>query len=572
MTNYNEFKSQVLGKGFDIDGAYGYQCWDGYAQYCKYLSVPFANCTQSGYVKDIWNLRKSNGTLNYFDEVEIMQPGDIAVFKEVAGWTPVSHIAIFDSDIDGVYGNFLGQNQGGTTGANGGAVFNIVRLPYSATFDTAFRPKKKQPAPTLQPQGGNKLSVPTKNVNGDLYSGLITDTDPNIMNADSNRTKIDMVILHHNAGTSDEGARRTWYVSTGVGTSAHYQVTPNKIWGCVGENFVAYHAGNYGVNQRSIGIEHLNSTGAPNWEVAEATRVNSARLVRDICERYGIPIDRAHIKGHGEIVPTGCPGGLNVDRIVEMARNLGQEEEKPTASVVLRNIDQKALTYDVVLTNIQAPNGVKAVTFPTWTNDKGQDDLVWHNATRQANGEWVYKVKASEHGNQKGIYITHAYITTNSGKQFGVGGVDLYLNGVEPVGTMKVTNINIDEGYFDVVATGVNNPNGVKSVSFPTWTEASGQDDIKWYKATQQKDGSWTQRVYFKDHKGELGKYIIHGYVVQKNDQLAGFGGIDVTVEKPRPEPEKPSQMEEIVVVTKSDAKIKHVIVSAEEFEKLNKK
>lgn len=140
---YADFKKQVYGKGFNLDGAFGAQCWDGYAKYCQYLGVPYANCTDSGYVKDIWNHRKTNGMLKYFDEVELMEPGDIAVFKEVAGWTPVSHIAIFDSDIDGVFGNFLGQNQGGLAYQGGGGVFNITRLPYSATFKTAFRPKKK---------------------------------------------------------------------------------------------------------------------------------------------------------------------------------------------------------------------------------------------------------------------------------------------------------------------------------------------------------------------------------------------------------------------------------------------
>jgi hypothetical protein len=135
--SYSQFKNKVLGKGYDIDGYYGNQCWDGYAEYCIYLGYSYAHCTKSGYVKDIWELRKSNGMLNNFDEVEVMQAGDIAVFKEVEGVTPLSHIAIFDSDIDGKYGYFLGENQGATNG-----VFSLCKLPYSATYDTAFRPKK----------------------------------------------------------------------------------------------------------------------------------------------------------------------------------------------------------------------------------------------------------------------------------------------------------------------------------------------------------------------------------------------------------------------------------------------
>jgi len=136
MASYNEFKNQVLGKGFNIDGAYGNQCWDGYAKYCIYLGYPYAHCTTSGYVKDIYNNRKSNGILNYFDEVYTMKAGDVCVFKEVKGVTPYSHIAIYDSDAGNGYGNFLGQNQGATNGN-----FNIVKLPYSATFYYAFRPK-----------------------------------------------------------------------------------------------------------------------------------------------------------------------------------------------------------------------------------------------------------------------------------------------------------------------------------------------------------------------------------------------------------------------------------------------
>lgn len=130
-----------MGKAYDIDKAYGNQCWDGYAYYCMYLGVPFAYCTSSGYVKDIWLYRHSNGMDKYFDEVNVMQAGDIAVFTNNT-YTPDSHIAMFDHDAgDGVGGYFLGQNQGGYNGA-----FNLTWLPYSATYPTAFRMKRK-PAP-----------------------------------------------------------------------------------------------------------------------------------------------------------------------------------------------------------------------------------------------------------------------------------------------------------------------------------------------------------------------------------------------------------------------------------------
>ena len=192
--------------------------------------------------------------------------------------------------------------------------------------------------PTNEKKKGGRTLEP-KNVNGDIFSALITDVDPNVMNADGNRTTIDRIVIHHNAGTDDSNSRRTWYVSTGVGTSAHYQVTPTKLWGCVGENSVAYHAGDYSMNQRSIGIEHLNETGAPTWTIAEDTYKRSAELIADICRRYRIPCDRTHIIKHSEVYPTACPGGIDIDKLVRMANdflngqvetkkeNLNQEEE-----------------------------------------------------------------------------------------------------------------------------------------------------------------------------------------------------------------------------------------------------
>lgn len=143
--NYTDFKNHVLTKGWDIDGFYGRQCWDGYAYYCKWLGIPFAHCTVTGYVRDIWEQRHTNGILSHCTEVSYMQPGDIAVFK-ISPSTPYSHIAIFDHDAGGGYGCFLGQNQGAT-----GGNFNIVKLPYSATYATAFRPKALTQTTTTKP-------------------------------------------------------------------------------------------------------------------------------------------------------------------------------------------------------------------------------------------------------------------------------------------------------------------------------------------------------------------------------------------------------------------------------------
>lgn len=175
---YAQFKSEVLGKAFDIDGYYGAQCWDGMAYYERWLGYPITNTDIHGYACDIWESRKTNGILNNFIEVTVMQAGDIAIFRRVANWTPYSHVAIFDHDAGGGYGWFLGQNQGGI------GAFTLQKLPYSATFDTAFRPKcfvtyTKEPIDQILNVGSYVTSCPMKignqglkNLDGDLYAYL----------------------------------------------------------------------------------------------------------------------------------------------------------------------------------------------------------------------------------------------------------------------------------------------------------------------------------------------------------------------------------------------------------------
>ena len=137
--DYKTFYNTFVNTGWDVDGYYGNQCWDGYAKWCIENGVPYCYCTSSGYVKDIWENRQTNGILKYFDEVSTLQPGDVVLFTENA-YTPYSHIALFHSDIDGSQGYFFGQNQGGYNGN-----FNLCALPYWGTYETAFRLKAATP-------------------------------------------------------------------------------------------------------------------------------------------------------------------------------------------------------------------------------------------------------------------------------------------------------------------------------------------------------------------------------------------------------------------------------------------
>lgn len=87
--------------------------------------------------------------------------------------------------------------------------------------------------------------------------------------------------------------------------SAHYVVrsADGHVAQCVRERNVAWHAGNWDYNTRSIGIEHEGWVDKPAY-FTNALYEESARLTATICDQYGIPKDRAHILGHYEVPGT----------------------------------------------------------------------------------------------------------------------------------------------------------------------------------------------------------------------------------------------------------------------------
>lgn len=78
--------------------------------------------------------------------------------------------------------------------------------------------------------------------------------------------------------------------------------------------------GGKGDNLDSISIEHEDN-GDYNGPRTPELYAASAWLVHDICQRYAVPIDRAHVIGHREcdFSSTACPDALDVNRIVAAA-------------------------------------------------------------------------------------------------------------------------------------------------------------------------------------------------------------------------------------------------------------
>lgn len=136
----DDFYHTVIGKAYDLDGMWGATCVDGYGQYSIYLGYPRFRCTQTNFAKDIWNLRKESGILEYYEELQApFQDGDVVIWDNCAE-CPDSHIAIFRKDAGDNKGVFLGQNQDGTPDGKGGASFDQKVISYNGILG-GLRPK-----------------------------------------------------------------------------------------------------------------------------------------------------------------------------------------------------------------------------------------------------------------------------------------------------------------------------------------------------------------------------------------------------------------------------------------------
>ena len=213
------------------------------------------------------------------------------------------------------------------------------------------------------------------------------------------------------------------------------------------------------------------------------------------------------------------------EKVVEVSQT------RPSASLFIENNNADLGTFDAVIRNIVAPNGVKEVLVPSWSLVNGQDDLVWHKASRQSDGSYRVTIKASEHKNSLGNYRADVYIVDNANQRHYVTETIVDVKHNKPVGTISVVNNNNDTGTFDVIISDVYSSKGVRTVQVPIWSEKDGQDDIRWYEATRQANGTYTVNVQATDHKNSTGLYNIHLYYILNDGSQVGVGGTTTTVE-----------------------------------------
>lgn len=111
---------------------------------------------------------------------------------------------------------------------------------------------------------------------------------------------IKYIVIHDTEGAWD-GVLNLIQDPTYVSWNYTIRSTDGLIAQHVKAKDVAWHAGNWYINAKSVGIEHEGFLAAPDAWYTEAMYRSSARLVRYLARTYGIPLDRQHILGHDNV-------------------------------------------------------------------------------------------------------------------------------------------------------------------------------------------------------------------------------------------------------------------------------
>jgi N-acetylmuramoyl-L-alanine amidase len=143
----------------------------------------------------------------------------------------------------------------------------------------------------------------------------------NYTNRNRGAKKVDLIVIHIAEGSYS--GTISWFKKRRAKASAHYVVGGRgKVAKCVRDEDIAWHAGNWTYNRRSIGIEHAGyASDRDAWEGKYST---SAKLSAHLSRRYGVPVDRDHFVLHRNVpgVSKPCPGPhFDYDRYLRLVRD-----------------------------------------------------------------------------------------------------------------------------------------------------------------------------------------------------------------------------------------------------------
>ena len=198
-------------------------------------------------------------------------------------------------------------------GYGGAEDASLKRLYADAAYDfvnkgiPAKGTKVRMSPEKVTPERGKLAKAPapgTGTKSEDYPPAIWNPADPANFSA-GREAAISQVVVHVTQGSY--AGTISWFKNPAAEVSAHYVVrsSDGEVTQMVRDADTAFHA--RGGNAAGLGIEHEGFIDDPSWFTDTMYR-SSAALTKHLCDKHGIPKDRAHIVGHSEV-----PGNDHTD-------------------------------------------------------------------------------------------------------------------------------------------------------------------------------------------------------------------------------------------------------------------
>lgn len=72
--------------------------------------------------------------------------------------------------------------------------------------------------------------------------------------------------------------------------------------------------------------------------------------------------------------------------------------------------------YAIRVKGLRSSNGISGLQVPTWSEQSGQDDLVWYDALKWGD-DWYCTINTVDHNSDSGVYQSHFYVVGTNGQK-----------------------------------------------------------------------------------------------------------------------------------------------------------
>ena len=297
----------MVGKGYDYDNAYGWQCFDTANYYWHQL---FGHGLKGAGAVDIPTHNNFKGEATVYKNTPsfLAKPGDLVVFNRNYGGG-YGHVSIVVGatlqQLDVVEQNWLGGGLNKTEVTarrkhNYDFPMWFIRPNFKAEPKKA--PAKKTPAKkTPAKSTASKKKGKTLKYNRDEIKGY---------NMAKRGYKPKGVVIHNDAGNATAMQYRQSLLNAPLSRLelgiAHSYISGNEVWQALPEGKVAWHTANQNGNTNYYGIEVCQSMGATDKQFLENEQSAFQEAAR-MLKKWGLPVDRSTVKLHNEFSATQCP-------------------------------------------------------------------------------------------------------------------------------------------------------------------------------------------------------------------------------------------------------------------------